>query len=985
MRKSLIKFLICVLTLCGFCGILGINTVKAHTLPGEIGGVFELTGASVRNSTSEEDLSGIRFTTNLSQKAYKDILTFANGKTVLFGTEIVPANNEKAEPVSIQYLSTDPKSGESKPKFKTSDNNEVIEYHASMTYNLDDFTNDIENKLLVQGKLTKGEENYNIKLENYVLEYLKQAYGMQLKATSYFEIEYQRYYTGSIVRSMSMLANYYDKTPEYQKELTQYFYDKGYFTNGEPKTGYILQDGSITVDGFDMESVVAFSQGYDALEFVKENTLFNVKVNLPNLNESITVYAFDEDNKVTTLTLQYVNDLPLDITIGNNNIATYKIAVDENNEETYQGALELQSLISKKIGKNLEIVGLGTTENVIAIKQVNKNETAEEGFKAFVTNNNLTIECAYMNKFDIAFETFCASVFDREDAVVLEDGYIETVEISKVYYSDFGVIGDGVTNDFYAMKEAHDFANISGQTVYGEGGKTYYIKDTLDESGNVQVITIKTNVDWCNAKIVIDDTWLTPDTNQKNSPIFEIANDYKEFAITDKTAIKISDIVPNKKIPKDTTSLNNPYGYPLLLHIYNGDRKMFLRYGNPGGGSQNEIFYVDANGNLVDTTILFDFDNVTSIKVYRADTPSVTVKNAVIQSKASQYNLGSKSNTGVSRGIKVTRPNTVVRNLEHVITDEIPKGTVVDGVPYYGMSVSYFSISNAYNVLVEDCVFQSHVYYKSGTYDIGPGQSHTVIFKNCTQSNFFELKADGTLSNRCDTGTHWGIMGSNGCKNLVYDGCTLSRFDAHAGLVDGKIINSKVGKISVTGGGELLIENTEIYAYSHYVMVLRADYGAFWNGTIKIKDSHVVNAKLDDGKYRQQMTLICDADTVNHNFGYECQFPNFIIDNLKMDKYAASVAISYSNRALTDPSIFTLGALDLNLKSNEYVYNPPKFITVINNDANKYKIFVPSNNDFFTKATLTGVDVKQTDTKVTQKAEGDNTGFDLSWLVGATI
>ena len=37
------------------------------------------------------------------------------------------------------------------------------------------------------------EENYNNKLENYVLEYLKQAYGMQLKATSYFEIEYQRY------------------------------------------------------------------------------------------------------------------------------------------------------------------------------------------------------------------------------------------------------------------------------------------------------------------------------------------------------------------------------------------------------------------------------------------------------------------------------------------------------------------------------------------------------------------------------------------------------------------------------------------------------------------------------------------------------------------------------------------------------------------------------------------------------------------------
>ena len=36
-----------------------------------------------------------------------------------------------------------------------------------------------------------------------------------------------------------------------------------------------------------------------------------------------------------------------------------------------------------------------------------------------------------------------------------------------VCYDDFGAVGDGVTNDFFAIKAAHEYANEKGLPVRG--------------------------------------------------------------------------------------------------------------------------------------------------------------------------------------------------------------------------------------------------------------------------------------------------------------------------------------------------------------------------------------------------------------------------------------------------------------------------------------------------------------------------------------
>lgn len=74
-----------------------------------------------------------------------------------------------------------------------------------------------------------------------------------------------------------------------------------------------------------------------------------------------------------------------------------------------------------------------------------------------------------------------------------------------VTYEEFGAAGDGVTNDFRAMKAAHDFANEKGFTVKAAAGKTYYISDTRID-GSVESVKIRTDVIWSGAEFIIDDS-----------------------------------------------------------------------------------------------------------------------------------------------------------------------------------------------------------------------------------------------------------------------------------------------------------------------------------------------------------------------------------------------------------------------------------------------------------------------------------------------
>ena len=117
------------------------------------------------------------------------------------------------------------------------------------------------------------------------------------------------------------------------------------------------------------------------------------------------------------------------------------------------------------------------------------------------------------------------------------------------------------------------------------------------------------------------------------------------------------------------------------------------------------------------------------------------------------------------------------------------------GAPYG----SFVGASYSANVLVTNCVFTAHKTYRTigaagkpvsmGSYDISANNSVNVSFVNCRQTTDI------------NDGRYWGIFGSNYCKNLLYDGCTFSRFDAHMGVANATVRNCELGYMGINAIG----------------------------------------------------------------------------------------------------------------------------------------------------------------------------------------
>jgi hypothetical protein len=154
-----------------------------------------------------------------------------------------------------------------------------------------------------------------------------------------------------------------------------------------------------------------------------------------------------------------------------------------------------------------------------------------------------------------------------------------------------------------------------------------------------------------------------------------------------------------------------------------------------------------------------------------------------------------------------------------------------------------------------------------GTYDININRALNITFENCSQTNDINNSA------------YWGIMGSNYCKNLVYDGCTFSRFDAHMGVANATIRNSTLGHqgINAIGSGTFIVENSTIRGTS--LINLRSDYGSTWEGEFIIRNCTFVPRSVKSGS----VNLIGGSNAGQHDFGYTCYMPEKItIENLQI-------------------------------------------------------------------------------------------------------
>lgn len=442
-----------------------------------------------------------------------------------------------------------------------------------------------------------------------------------------------------------------------------------------------------------------------------------------------------------------------------------------------------------------------------------------------------------------------------------------------VRYSDFGAKGDGKTDDIDFIAATHAFANQQGLPVKADDGATYYI------SGKSRTAVIRTDTDFGKAAFIIDDT----NVQNRNTNVFHVSSNLQPFKPEGITSLRRNQEKVNVSLPAAS-----------LITVTNSNIKRYVRFGpnQNNGSSQTDIFILGKDQKVdMNAPIIWDFDQITEINALPIDGTTLTIKGGRFTTIA---NSAESKYTYYSRGISIRRSNVVVEGMEHRITGEGDHGA-----PYNG----FLNISDCAYVTVKNTILTGHKTYQTigsagvpvsmGTYDISIGRALNVTFMNCKQTN--DIK----------DGRYWGIMGSNYCKNIVYDNCTFSRFDAHMGVANATIRNSTLGHqgINAIGSGTFTVENSTVYGGN--LVNLRSDYGSTWQGELIIRNCVFVPS----GGRPVSASLIGGSNSGQHNFGYTCYMPERItIENLKIDdskhpeNYQGPAIFGNFNPKMTDES-----------------------------------------------------------------------------------
>jgi hypothetical protein len=136
------------------------------------------------------------------------------------------------------------------------------------------------------------------------------------------------------------------------------------------------------------------------------------------------------------------------------------------------------------------------------------------------------------------------------------------------------------------------------------------------------------------------------------------------------------------------------------------------------------------------------------------------------------------------------------------------------------------------------------------------------------------------MDNICD-GTRWGVIGTNFCKNILLENCTLSRMDTHQGVSGIYTIRGCTlghAGLNAIGRGTLTVEDSTLNGRS--LLSFRGDYGSTWEGTVVIRNSRWIPAC----GAAIQPYLIAASNDGQHDFGYPCFMPSTVtIDGLVID------------------------------------------------------------------------------------------------------
>lgn len=416
-----------------------------------------------------------------------------------------------------------------------------------------------------------------------------------------------------------------------------------------------------------------------------------------------------------------------------------------------------------------------------------------------------------------------------------------------VTYEAFGAVGDGVTDDLAAICEAHNYANQHGLPVRTRADATYHL------GRRALTAIIATDTDWNTSRFTIDDT----EVDDHKAPLFAVRSQLEPVALT------------ITRLTRDQQQLDIHPAHDCHVLVESDDSRRYRRRGlnQNEGVPQTDCFILHRDG-LITGAIDWDYQSITRIEAHPIDETPLTIRGGIFTTFANRM----KQEIGYNywaRNIEISRSNTEIDGLIHYVVGE----TAV-GHPYRG----FLSASQCANITLRNCFATPHKIYSTigaarlpvnmGSYDIHA--NHVVNFQmvNCHMHHI------------CDR-SHWGVIATNFCKNILLEDCTLSRMDTHMGVSGTYTIRRcELGHMGLNAIGRGLLTVEESTLHGRTLVSFRGDYGSTWEGDLIIRNCRWIPACGDE----IWPHLIGMSNDGMHDFGYPCTMPAEItIDGLIVD------------------------------------------------------------------------------------------------------
>jgi hypothetical protein len=416
-----------------------------------------------------------------------------------------------------------------------------------------------------------------------------------------------------------------------------------------------------------------------------------------------------------------------------------------------------------------------------------------------------------------------------------------------VNYEAFGAIGDGVADDLPAIVKAHAFANANGLAVKTKAGATYHL------GRRALTAIIATDTDWGTSRFIIDDT----DVENHRVSLFSVQSLLEPVTLT------------ITRLARDQRRLDVLPPRDCWVRVENSNQRRYIRQGlnQNNGSAQRDCFILRRDGSI-EGDIDWDYDMITKVEARAIDARPLVLRGGVFTTTANRMKQEKGYNYWL-RNIAITRSNTTVEGLAHHIVGEGEFGH-----PYNG----FLAAQGGANITFRDCFVTGHKTYSTigaAGKPVNMG-SYDLIANDVVNFTMIGVRMD----NICDP-TRWGVIGTNFCKNILLENCTLSRMDTHQGVSGTYTIRGCTlghAGLNAIGRGTLTVEDSTLNGRAF--LSLRGDYGSTWEGKVVIRNCRWIpgcGAPV-------QPHLLSASNNGQHDFGYPCFMPQEItIDGLVID------------------------------------------------------------------------------------------------------